>query len=392
MRPHTAHQASIDRDLLDALRAIGRDVNDLGARGVAVETLALRGLRDVEHRLRGLLEPEIAAGAARIDGLGQQLDQLHQALAGLSAAGDVAAAAQARIDDLSGQVDELRAGVRRHAQLLSVSELSSEPELDAYPQAPAEPWTEEYNVAHAAFVGRALDDSELLEVFRGDGPLPIGYGRGFDERVVEFPWLASRSLNGKVLDAGSTLNHLHVLRRLRPRMDDLHIVTLAAEDRSFPSLGVSYVFADLRALPFGDGLYDRVISLSTLEHVGLDLAHFGADGELAADPQKAALTAVDELRRVVRPGGEVFLTLPVGLPERFDWVRALSLAELDELIARFNPADVEVAFFRHAGGWGRVARTAVEDSRYRDHLSAEEPRDGVVAAEAVACVALRVPE
>ena len=388
MRPHTVHQANIDRDLLDALRAIGRDVDELGARGVSVETLALRGLRDLEQQLRGLLEPEIAVGAARLDVLSDELDRLRQVVHGSDGA-DARAAQEVRIDDLAHQVDVLRGGLRRHAQLLSVSDLPIEPELDDYPEAPAQPWSEQYNVAQAAFVGRALDDADLVELFRCGGPFPAGYGHGFDERVVEFPWLASRSLSGRVLDAGSTLNHLHVLRRLRSRMDDLHIVTLAAEDQSFPSLGVSYLYADLRALPLAEGVYDRVVSLSTLEHVGLDLKHFGADGTRAKDPQEAALAAADELRRVLRPGGEVLISVPVGVPERFDWVRALSLHELDELIDRFAPAEVDITFFRHDGGWGRVSRESVADARYRDHLGGAPPRGGVVAAEAVACVALR---
>ncbi|MEA2220495.1 MAG: hypothetical protein QOJ35_3121, partial [Solirubrobacteraceae bacterium] len=357
MRPHTSHQARIDRDVLDALQAIGRDVRALGERSVGLEALALRGLRDVEHRLRGLVEPELAAGASRTD-------------------------------DLARQVTAIRAALDRHGQLLSLPRQGGEPALDAYPSAPAEPWSEEYTEAHAAFVGHALDDARLVAAIRDGDPLPDGFGRGFDERVVEFPWLAGHSLDGRVLDAGSTLNHLHVLRRLRPRMDDLHIVTLAAEDRAFPTLGVSYMFADLRSLPLADDLYDRVLSLSTLEHVGLDLEHFGANGRAAEDPQQASLAAADELRRVLRPGGEALLTVPIGVPERFSWVRAFSLDELDALIARFDPVDVEVTYFRHAGGWQRSDRDAVADARYRNHLGGEPPRDGVVAAEAVACIAL----
>ena len=359
LRPYAAHQARFDRHMLDAVQAIGRDVRALGDRAMASEALALHGLRSVEERLRSLLEPEDAAS-------------------------------EMRIDDLARQLDELRLSVRELRGLLSIEDDPGEPETGDYPQAPAVPWSEEYTRAHATFVGLALDDRALVEAIRAGEPLPPGFGRGFDERVVEFPWLAGRGLGGTVLDAGSTLNHLHVLRRLRPRMDALHIVTLAAEERAFPGLGISYLFADLRKLPLGDGVYDRVLSLSTLEHVGLDLEHFGANGARADDPQPAALAAADELRRVVRPGGEVLLTVPIGVAERFDWVRTLSLDELDELIARFEPVAVETTFFRHDGGWQRVERAAVIDARYRDHLGDEPPRKGIVAAEAVACVALTV--
>jgi glycosyltransferase involved in cell wall biosynthesis/SAM-dependent methyltransferase len=359
IRPFTNHQRSLDRDMLDALRAIGRDVSELGERNMALEALALRGMRDLEHDMRKLVEPELAA-------------------------------AQERTDDLVREVRELRDTLTRHGRLISDTALEDAPDVNAYPVAPAEPWSDSYNVAHAAFVGHALDDGALIETIREGGDLPASYGRGFDERVVEFPWLASRRLAGLVLDAGSTLNHLHVLRRLRPLMDDLHIVTLAAEDRAFPSLDVSYLYADLRHLPLADDTYDRVLSLSTLEHVGLDLAHFGANGGRQEDPQAASLVAADELRRVVRPGGEILLTVPIGEPERFSWVRALSPDELDALVARFDPLDVEIAYFRHDGGWRRSSRDGVAGARYRDHLSGAEPLNDVVAAEAVACVALTV--
>jgi SAM-dependent methyltransferase len=357
MRPHIAHQQHIDRDVLDALLALGRDVSELGERGVAVEALSLSGLRDVEHRIRTLVEPELADASARTDDLARQVNELHAVLQGQS-------------------------------MLLSQPGLPTETDVDAYPEAPEEPWSEAYNAAHAAFVGHALDDAALIDAVRDGGALPDGYGRGFDERVVEFPWLAGRRLSGTVLDAGSTLNHLHVLRRLRPRMEELHIVTLAPEDRAFPALKVSYLFADLRRLPMGDGVYDRVLSLSTLEHVGLDLEHFGANGGQAEDPQEASLAAAAELRRVARAGGEVLITVPIGVPERFGWVRTFSSEELDALIARFDPVEVDIAYFRHDGGWQRADRASVADARYRDHLGGEAPRNGIVAAEAVACIAL----
>ena len=48
--------------------------------------------------------------------------------------------------------------------------------------------------------------------------------------------------------------------------------------RRTPSRGISYVYCDLRDLPLRDAFYDTVISLSTLEHVGMDDEHYGSDG------------------------------------------------------------------------------------------------------------------
>jgi SAM-dependent methyltransferase len=344
MRPHIAHQRQIDRALIDAVEGLSSEIAGLAERGFAVEALTLHGLRDLQRRVAMPV-------AAEFDATREE-------------AGDLAEEAL---------------------------DLQPPPSTDrGYPAAPPEPWSHEYNAAHAAFVGRALDDAKVVGAIAAGAPLPAGWGVGFDERVVEFPWLAGRGPAGTVLDAGSTLNHDYVLRRLRPQMDALHIVTLAPEERAFPKLGISYLFADLRELPMHDDVYDQVISLSTLEHVGLDLGHFGADVDLAEDPQSACLDAVDELRRVLRPGGAALLTVPVGRPERFGWVRSLSLDELDAVVERFEPVEVDVTYFRHDGGWQRAGREEVADARYRDHLAGEEPRGRVVAAEAVACVALTV--
>ena len=380
MRPYSSHQGGIDRHMVDALRAVGRDVAELGERIVAVEALALRDARDVEHRLRDLLEPELSASVTRINELVRRVDDLQSRATG----GDE------RADDIVHELAELRATLAQHAQALVPEEPVRERAPSSYPTAPAVPWSAEYVAAHAAFVGHALDDAELIEAIGCGRALPGGYGKGFDERVVELPWLAAHRLDGAVLDAGSTLNHLHVLRRLRPLMGDLHIVTLAPEERSFPSLGVSYLYADMRSLPLADGVYDRVVSVSTLEHVGLDVTRYGSNGSPAADPQAASLAAASELRRVLRAGGDALLTVPIGRPEHFGWCRTFSVDELDALIERFDPVDVEVTYFRHDGGWRRAARDAVLDARYRDHVGGGPPRNGVVAAEAVACVRLTV--
>jgi SAM-dependent methyltransferase len=197
-----------------------------------------------------------------------------------------------------------------------------------------------------------------------------------------------------VLDAGSSLNHLHVLRRLRQRMDELHILTLAPEEESFPELGISYVYADLRELPFRDATYDRIVCISTLDHVGMDNQRFGSDVATAEDPQHDSIRAIEELRRVLRPGGDLYLTVPVGRGDRFDWVRSFTFEELDELVDAFGAEDVRASCFHHDGhrGWRRAAREEVASARYRDHLSSGPVGpDRVAAAEAVACVHLVRP-
>ena len=170
-------------------------------------------------------------------------------------------------------------------------------------------------------------------------------------------------------------------------------MTLAPEQEAYPFLDVSYLFADLRSLPLKDATYDRVVSLSTLEHVGMDNSQYGANGGRAPDPEAEVRLAVGELWRVLKPGGTLLLSVPYGHPDDFGWMRVFSAEQLETLLAAFE-GDVAVrTFFRYdAHGWQLSSAEEAAHERYRDHFSAAAPgADRAVAARAVACVELRKP-
>jgi len=258
-----------------------------------------------------------------------------------------------------------------------------------YPS-PGYPFSGRYVRNHRRFLTSLLNDTTLVERI-GKGDVPAGYGVGYDERVVEYPWVISQAPFGRLLDAGSVLNHAHILPRFQPHADDLTVVTLAPEARSFPERKVSYVYADLRELPFRDAAFDTVISVSTLEHVGMDNTRYGTAGTETSDPRAETASAVAELRRVLRPGGRLLITVPYGVRESFGWLRQLDAEDIRDLVHGAEPRESRVDVYSYSrAGWATADLESAAGARYgvvgaNDHLATG---DRAAAARAVACVRL----
>lgn len=255
---------------------------------------------------------------------------------------------------------------------------------------PEQFWTEEYAAAHLAFLEHVLSDESLMRSVER-GRLPRGYGVGLDERVVEFPWLLAQAPRGRVLDAGSTLNHAHILDRVLPVVDELHVVTLAPEAHSFPERGVSYVYADLRRLPYSDAYFDEVVSLSTLEHVGKDNSRYGGpEGDADVDAELGH--ALEELRRVLAPGGTMLVSVPYGRPEDHGWFRQFDQADVERLVTLAAPRRHELTVFAYdESGWQKSSPSRAADARYRDFTVDPQPVwDLAAAARAVACLRMEL--
>lgn len=251
---------------------------------------------------------------------------------------------------------------------------------------PQRPWTEEYLAIHTEFLEHVLHDDGLVRSI-GRGHPPRGFGVGLDERVVEYPWLFAQCPRGSTLDAGSTLNHAHILERFQPLVEELHIVTLAPEERSFPERGVSYVYADLRRLPYHDAYFDTIVSLSTLEHVGKDNSRYGGARE-EADPDQELRTVLGELRRVLAPGGTILVSVPYGQREDHGWFRQFDRDDVERLTALAAPRRLELTVFAYGySGWRKSSLRAATGARYRDFMADSRPvPDLAAAARAVACV------
>ena len=86
---------------------------------------------------------------------------------------------------------------------------------------------------------------------------------------------------------------------------DLSPGIVEAVNRRFPDM--ESCAADVRELPFEDVSFDLIISISTLDHF---------------DSQQEIQTAMSELSRVLRPGGQILLTLD-NLLHPVVWLRSI---------------------------------------------------------------------
>lgn len=251
-------------------------------------------------------------------------------------------------------------------------------------------WWIGYDEAKERALADTLGSPELLERFRTGRSLPRGFGFTLDERIVEIPWvLTNLPSTGPVLDAGSALNHPTILERVMPHVESLTITTFTDEE-THPELGPSYVKADLRSLPFDDGSFEAVVCVSTLDHVGMDNSEYGAAEARSDDPDGEVAIAVRELRRVLRAGGRLLVTVPYGRPEDHGWCRQFDEHGLRGISAAFGDDRPEVAVYAHSHrGWNRSSAEKASEATYRDPRQHDLLLDDCsFAAGAVACLSL----
>ncbi len=251
------------------------------------------------------------------------------------------------------------------------------------------PWSPGYYTDKKKTICSAIDTGLLS----GGAELPSGHGHHIDERVVEYPWLFAQLPNnpGRVLDAGSALNHRFLVERAPLKDAQLTIMTLAPEKRCFWDRSISYVFGDLRKTLFADAVFDVVASISTIEHIGLDntLLYTGDASKKESDAL-GFMPAVTEFRRILKPGGLCLITVPFGRRGVHGWYQVFDLDLVNKVVEAFQPSSYTIEFFGYGPhGWRRVRPEEVADAEFFDvHEGKSFGADFAAGARAVACVRL----
>ncbi len=164
---------------------------------------------------------------------------------------------------------------------------------------------------------RLLDDGVAFArgaLARGERPRWLQGPPGTDERVIELPWVLARLRGDRALEVGYAFAEAPYLAALlQAGFEGLTGVDLAEADVP----GMTTVQADVRELPFENGVFDLVLCVSTLEHVGADNSGYGLEAE--DESPSSRLTALRELRRVLAPSGRLLITVPCGEPADYGW-------------------------------------------------------------------------
>jgi len=136
-------------------------------------------------------------------------------------------------------------------------------------------------------------------------------------RRVEYPWaILNAKLNKpmKILDVGSGVSLFpvylvskgHELISIDP--DKILMERVSPMLAKFSGVKVNYQLGDVTDLNFEDGVFDRVFCISVIEHLEEEIV----DGNyFNYHKQNLDVKAIEELLRVLKPGGLLVLT--------FDW-------------------------------------------------------------------------
>ncbi len=154
-----------------------------------------------------------------------------------------------------------------------------------------------------------------------------------NERIVEIPFviaalaqLADLPSQARVLDLGCAESVMPMY------LAGMGLKVTGVDFRSYPYQvpGVSIEQADILALPMADATFDACTCVSTMEHIGI--GHY----DDPRDDQGADFKAMAQVRRVLKPGGMLALTVPFGVAFQGPLQRVYDSARVSKLVTGFD--------------------------------------------------------
>lgn len=192
----------------------------------------------------------------------------------------------------------------------------------------------EYVLAQARFCNDICDKADIFHPSQGDPLMDIStiwhtaYGLMNHHECNDFKdnILLAIVLNIKAVNTERLTEYGFALRHLPAECGEL--LDIGSSDSMFPGIvadkgfavtcldpiakvagdsRVKFIEGDIRKTGLSDRQFDVVTCISTLEHIGLP----GRYGIIEADPC-GERSAMNEMRRLLKPGGRLILTVPFG--------------------------------------------------------------------------------
>lgn len=167
-------------------------------------------------------------------------------------------------------------------------------------------------------------------------------------RVVEIPqvlkWLSNHTHGGeRILQVGDVLLK-DALKRYEVELADLE-----AEEFSQPGLKVHR--GDIREAPLPSCHFDVAISISTLEHIGMQKPYFPNGDKMA----------VDIIAEALKPGGLFFFSVPFGRPTSRTRYRVYDRARVKFIIEGRFEIQEEMFFVWRTLRWRQAFPSIAEE-------------------------------
>ena len=270
---------------------------------------------------------------------------------------------------------------------------NSEQLIDKYISNGRIPWSKGYSEYKWAFILKSLEDKKMLTSFGAGEQLEEDFAIGLDERTVEYPWIFSKLSDKKsrILDAGSTFNFSQIVNLDILKQKDLSILTYFPEENIFNNKRISYIYSDLREVPFRDEWFDEIVCQSTIEHIEMDNSIYGYDTGKVREEKKnyEYLKAVNELVRVLKKKGVFLLTFPYGEFENHGFFQQFDremLNRLEQLLKKYGECDLSFFMYRQKG-WSIVTQEECDHSiSYNPHTGRGKGVDGAAHCRGICCI------
>lgn len=178
------------------------------------------------------------------------------------------------------------------------------------------------------------------------------------DRFIEYPWmLESITISeGKLLDIGSTISDK--LYEILPKTIEIH--TLNLNEKNVQNPNIKFKRGDIRKTDCPGDHFDCITCISTLEHIGVSGRYHSDE-----DPQ-GDLKAMQEIRRILKPGGILLVSVPYGAKDVLPINRLYNKERIGKLFEGL--AIQEQIFRKYDKSWNAWIKTTEEEAAKTDML------------------------